>query len=308
MNAKLLFLATLLVASGFFIYSSITTAIETVDFESVLVQLDTSAVAHIEIQHVDKKQDYNLTRQNLQWIVSNQLVSVPALTTPIDHILASFIHVPTDKIMTNNEEEWKIYNVGHEQGYTLHITTDDNQEHIFVIGYLANDDYAFMRLEGDKSVYRIPPEIAIACSKKMSDYRPQQLLQLPEQVLSIAYHRPDTTYTITPTNKGWVNNISKKVIDSIAIQKYLASISPLHSQQFVDNFDETSPHLFTHKSIQFKGEQDSITIYCYRDTTREQPFIFHSGINERSWFISDSSGLYKTVIWPLDTLLKVRPI
>lgn len=303
MNAKLLFLATLLVASFFFLYSSLTSHVEAIDFKSEIVQIDTADVILIQIHYEKNNTGYELTRESRNWIISDALASVPAKTAQVNRILATFASLTTDKIVCSSPDNWQHYNIDRDQGYRISFTDTKGTTETLTVGFFPNEEHAYLRVKEDNAVYRIPRAAAIASSQPMSVFRPQHLLRLPADVTAIQYTTPDTAFVLATTPLGWQNNITQTVVDSSSIQQYLASIDSVNSKAFTNNFDETSPAAFAYKKIEFWSSTDSTILYCFRDTNRVKPFIFYSPINDRSWFESDSAGLFKDIVYPLDTLV-----
>lgn len=71
----------------------------------------------------------------------------------------------------------------------------------------------------------------------------------------------------------------------------------MEGRVFVDDFDELSTDRYFNQRLRIylPNGQDSLLLSCFRDSTRRQPFILHSSHNPRSYFASDSTGLYQSI-------------
>jgi hypothetical protein len=300
MNNKTLLLIFLFFVLSYLVFSRFMNNRAVPPFDTMLIKVDTARISSIGISP-QKGQAYTLHHTQGQWIVSNGQLSLPAQTDRLLIILNQLDTIQTFELMSNRAVDWEQYGVGKGQGTRITIYLEDGQKEDFLIGKTDFDpvlqkSIAYLRLAGQNEVFAVNGFLPFQLERHFNDFRNNTLLDrlLNRLPAELEYRSLDT---LLQFRFGPEASPSSPPLDSGALTDYLDRIGKAKGQLFADDFDELSVERYFHQQIKlyFKGKKDSLLLSCYRDSTRIKPFIIHSSDNPKSYFYSDSVGLYKIV-------------
>ena len=93
---------------------------------------------------------------------------------------------------------------------------------------------------------------------------------------------------------------SETVLDSTVVDKFLSGLANVSGAEFVNGFDETANinNLIKTITIKSNNEFEPLRVNVFRDTTLAKPFVINSNRNKDAYFLSDSSGVFKKLLFP----------
>ncbi len=279
-------------------------------FDTSLIKVDTARISSIEIRP-QKGPAYMLHHTDGQWIVSNGMLSLPAKTDRLLIILDQVDTIHTFELVSDKPADWARYGLAEGSGTRIGIFMMDGQKEEFIIGKTDFDpalqkSIAYLRLSGQNEVFAVNGFLPFQLEQHFNDFRNKNLIA-PAGISSfpdyLQYRSLDTTlqYDFEQEEEFTMNEP-----DSAGLMDYLHQLVTIKGAIFADDFDELSTDRYFHQQIKlyFQENKDSLVLSCYRDSTRIQPFIIHSSDNPKSYFYSDSTGLFKTVFVAFKTLLE----
>jgi hypothetical protein len=297
----------------YLIFSRVMSSRTVPPFDATLIQVDTAEILNIEI-FPHKGPAYTLHHTDGQWIVSNGTLSLPARVDRLLIMLDQIDTIRTFELVSKRTEDWEKYGLTEKLGTRIKIYRTNGQKEDFIIGKTDFDtdlkkSIAYMRLSDQEEVFAVNGFLPFQLERHFNDLRNKELfrktalVELPDLFI---YQSLDTLVQFNLFDQGKEKNAGDSGLDSAALADYLQTIRRSSGSLFADDFDELSSERYFHQRIRlfYNQKQDSIFISCYRDSTRLKPFIIHSSDNPKSFFYSDSLGLYKSIFERFQLLLE----
>lgn len=301
MNNKTLLLIFLFFVLTYLVASRIMNNRPVPPFDTNIIEVDTTRISLIEITP-QKGPAYEIHHTEGQWIVSNGILSLPARADRLSRILDQIDTIQTFELISKQPADWDRYGLAEGAGTRIKVHLENGRQEDFIIGKTdfipeLQKSIAYLRLSGQHEVYAVNGFLPFQLERHFNDFRNKTIISsalptvLPD---SYIYQSRDTQLNV-PLNSE--NNSPGIQPDSITLAVYFDNIRATRGSDFADDFDELSSERYFHQRIRFffNEKNDSLILSCYRDSTRIQPFIIHSSDNPKSYFYSDSLGLYKTV-------------
>lgn len=286
------------------------------NFSSALIKLDTAAITAITINLLDPDpQELTLKREEEGWIVSNGQLNTKALPEAVSALLKSLALVQTQFIVTDKPDKWSNYEVNEGQGVSVQVYKGSKKIEDFIVGglnYNAETQTAlgYIRLSGQKEVYAVDGMQAVNFIQQFEAYRMRELVKMKRAMIvnEFSCQFADTTLAFQKKNGQWLLN-QNLALDSMTVENYLNVLRNVTMETFADDFDETQAKRLHYATLSLKG--DNITapfvIDCYKDTTRQRPYILHSNYNPETWFDSDSAGVFNQLFIDVRKLGRPAP-
>ncbi len=311
MTNKTLLLIFLFFVGIYLMVSKLISSRATPDFHTEIIKVDTAQITTIEITP-QPGPSYAIHRTEQNWIVTNGNVNIKAASNQLKNVLEQVDTIRTIRLITDQKKDWDQHGVSPDQGNRIRIYLKDGQIEDFIIGRSDFDaesqqGIAFMRLFHQNEVYAVHGFLPFQLEKHFNDFRKKALFEKNSPLLSpdrLVYQSQDTLIVARQLNNSWTTD-GQYLLDSTKMASFLEQLESLEGRVFVDDFDELSATRFFHQSLTFfdKTLQDSVLLTCFRDSTRRLPFIIHSSYNPKSYFGSDSTGLYQDIFERAQTLL-----
>lgn len=280
-------------------------------FRTELIQVDTTKVTTIAIDPKGKDNgEITLQREDAGWLVSNGTLTVPVTPGSVDGLLRNLALIRTQRIAAKSPDRWKEYEVTDTSGTRVRVYQDQKLLEDFIIGRFsfnpqAQSGVSFLRLTGEDEVYAVDGFEVLAFTHDFNSYRDRTVLRLkPEAIVrEVDIQLPDTAYQLKRVDSQWLLN-GTQALDSTTVADYINGLRQLSGDQFADDFDELRLDQLEQRSVALHGDGigNPTTIYIYRDTTRSLPFVIRSSQQPKTFFASDSSGLFQRVFRPVETL------
>lgn len=291
--------------------SQVFTGKRTSNFDTELIQVDTSQVSRIIINtKPPASEEIILQREDNGWIVSSGTVNTKATSTAVQTLLSNIRLIQTKYIAANAEEKWADYEVGQDQGTRVQIYTGETLLEDFISGRFSFDQQAqtgtsYIRLTTGKEVYAVDGFQTLTLGQGFNSYRNKVLTTAPPNLsfAQVTIQSPDTTLQFTKTPTAWM--YGDQILDSIKVENYVEQFKTLRGDTFADDFDELAASNFKYGSITLESPQlsEAFQIDIYQDTSRINPFVFQSNQNSETWFDSDSTGLFQKIVKTLPEFL-----
>lgn len=270
-------------------------------FEAVLIEADTSALSAIVLTPPDGD-EFSLSKEAKGWIISDGVRSAAASPEQIAKLLSSLQLIESRQIASKNRDQWKAYGVDEQQGFRVRLYRSSKVLYDFMLG---REDFepqnqsiiTYLRMTGENTVFVADGAQVMSVGRDFDSYRNRVLLRMKRdmEVTEFSWESPDTAFSFVRTSAGWV--LGDSLLDSMAVENYLNVLRNISGDQFADDFDEMQAEQYFHKTLTMKGKNipESFVIQCFHDSLRQPPFLIRSSQNARSFFKSDSTGLYQKV-------------
>lgn len=279
------------------------------DFSAPLIQIDTAAVTTLFIAPPGEETEIALRREDGNWIASNGQIHLKTSQDIITAILGAIANVRTTLIVTQKPGEWADYDVLESTGTRVRVYEGQKLLEDFIVGKTQTTPegltFTHLRLTDEDEVYAINGSLKNIFKLNFNDFRSKQILNIISEVNigEFEWQSPDTLLQFQRTDTGWRQG--EMILDSLKVEKYLRSLRNISGNYFADDFDEVQDAdlLFEVLTIPNNQTDEPFVISCYRDTTRQMPFIIHSSQNRDAYFSSDSTDIYQRIFKNLRILL-----
>lgn len=280
-------------------------------FSATLVAIDTSKVTSILLTPKGTAMEISILREKNGWIASNGQLNVKAQTEMVQNLLATLTSISTNQVVAKKTAQWKDFEVEEKQGTHIRVYQGKKLLTDFILGKLdvnapMQQAISYLRLNGENEVYAIEGLVTMNFAQDFNAFRNHTLLKMKAdmEVMAFDYQERDTAFQFIKTNTGWKLGINS--CDSMQVENCLNVLRKVEGERFADDFDEVQGSKFLYKILTLKGKniEDSLVISCYRDTTRQLPFVIQSNQSPESFFASDSIGIYKQIFNPINKLVR----
>jgi hypothetical protein len=157
---------------------------------------------------------------------------------------------------------------------------------------------AYTRLEHQKEVFTINGLALSMFSGDLAAFRRNQLLRSEAVTDSLRLSFALDTFLVVRNAQNQVRLNHQDTGDSLLWINYLQQLNDLKGLDFADDINELSMDSLRYWQLTIYQGNDSLTLDCYRDTSRQAPYLLHSQQFKSTWISSDSSGLYAQLIQP----------
>ncbi|MDX1941190.1 MAG: DUF4340 domain-containing protein [Saprospiraceae bacterium] len=282
------------------------------NFNATFIQLDTTSLASLLITSPNSTAELSLRRTEGQWIASNGQVHIKAPADLMNPLLRTLYHIKTQFVATQSPKDWSEYGVSENLGTRIRIYDAHGLREDFVVGKIqvtpAGKTLSYVRFADANEVYAVEGTPMQNLQLNFDAFRNKNILQLNNinNIQEFLYETPDTLLQFQRTVQGWM--LGASLLDSARMERYLQSLQSLRGETFADDFDEVeqAEQLFMTLTIFEDEDEEQFVIHCFRDSTRQMPFIIHSNQNSEAYFASDSVGLYRIVFRNLLDLVAAR--
>lgn len=262
-------------------------------FETNLIALDLASITAVSIAGEGlPQQELLLKREGKTWIASQGNRSVKANSQAVKPIIDQLSGIESHHIVTKDFSRWNQFGVGQGQGIRVRVFDNEELLEDFLIGNFTaladSTGYTYLRLWEDEEVYAIEGNLGTVFNPGFDAFRSKALLYLdPAKIRKIAWEpkTADTAIILVQTPR---------------LDSFLQEIRSLQGQKFADSFDPVkSAHLLEGRITFYATDWETpVEVSWFRDTLEEQPFIFFSTHNPDNYFISDSAGIFNSLVRP----------
>lgn len=310
MRSGVLIALIILVLSGYGVYRFYSQPVA--PFSGTLIKVDTAQVTSILLETPPNRIEIALLRETTGWIASNGQTNIKASDAIVNSLLQALSDVKIKEVVATKAAAWTTFGVDDKQGVHVRVYEGKKLLDDLIIGKSDTDPtsgqpISYLRLSEEEEVFAVYGELALAFSQDFRAFRNRLLLQLtPDMhITMLEFETPDTLVKWTQTPAGWAAGTT--ILDSVSMAQYLRKLTQINGEIFADDFDEVQGSKYLYQVLKISGEYIELpfVITCYRDTTRNPPFIIHSNQNKEAFFASDSVGIYNTIFGKVNDFNKI---
>lgn len=271
-------------------------------FHSVLLDFVPKEVIKIDI-HKAGNLPFSILRHDDRWLLTQQNVNEAAANEAVEDLLRRLRDIRTSALVSQQEAEWESFGLGPKQGILLCLHFTEDESSCVRIGrytYSAEEKsvQAYTRLEYQKEVFTINGLALSMFSGDLSAFRRNQLLHSEALTDSLKFCFGVDTLLMIRNHQNQLSLNQQDPGDSLLWVNYLQQLNDLKGQYFADDINELSMDSLHYWQLTIYQGNDSLLLDCYRDTSRQDPYLLHSQQFKGTWISSDSAGLHAQLIQP----------
>lgn len=279
-------------------------------FESVLIEADTASISSVVFQ-TPGETEFSLIKESGKWILTDGRRNVAAEPEPVRQLLAALMKVETQQVVAKDKSLWSVYGVDEAHATRVRLYEKGRLTEDFLLGNedldaASQSTIAFMRISDENAVFVVDGFQMSHVGKTFNSYRNRLLLRMKREMemTGFRWESPDTTLVFERSTNGWT--LGATVLDSMTVEDYLNTFRNISAEDFADDFDDVEAEDKLHKKLVIKGKNmpGSFEITCYADAARKPPYVLVSSQNPKTFFSSDSMGLYGKIFPRLEAFYK----
>ena len=269
-------------------------------FKTELIQLDTAAITSILLYPKGDNQEETLLKKEANfWVVSKGNITTKANQGAVQSILRNLALIKTKRVASKSAEKWTDYEVEESSGSRIKAFAGDQLLEDFIVGRFSFNQQArtgisYVRLTKGNEVYAVDGFLSMTMGQGFDAYRNKEILSVAKNnITQVAINTLGTTTILQKGIADWTQDGT--TIDSTIISTYLTGLQSIAGVTFVNDFDEIQSQSLLYKTLSVAGNNmgSPILIKAFRDTTRTEPYIIQSSLNEGSYFASGDDGVFE---------------
>lgn len=275
-------------------------------FTPEIVQVDSTKITSIVLHpKADSLAEFTLEKKDSTWTVGKNGKTYPAEMEAVQNLLANLALVKTSYVASKSKEKWAEFEV--EEGKASRVTAYAGKKVLadFFVGKFnfnqaAQQMTTFFRLADGDEVYAVDGMAGLGFGQGIAAYRDKQVLALDIHAVESLKYENSPGYEVAKTATGWKLN-GVEPLDSNTVRDFLLNLRKMSGDEFVQNFDpaKESGKLYKTLTISGKAMPEPVFVRCWRDTTREKPFVIESSQFPDAFFASDTNRVYKRIFKPV---------
>ena len=271
------------------------------NFNNIITDFKTENVDKIVITPKENnKKKLELVKNGKEWTLKTDGNEYQTDKNSVENALTGLNEIKINSIISKNPKKWAKYEVEDDKCKRIQAFAGSKKVVDLLVGKFKFDPQtrtanSYVRLSGKDEVYSTDGFSGFNVPDNAAAYRIKTIAKFePSQLKSIKLKSGDTEKDFTNRDGKWFEN--GVMIDSTKMANYLKSLSNMKGSKFVDTKNQ-----FTGSSddLTLGFDDKSINITAYPDTTDAKAFIIHSSANEKAFFDSDSTGIYKRIFGKL---------
>lgn len=212
----------------------------------------------------------------------------------IKGIVDELANMTPDRLVANNRDLWKDYDITDSLGIKVVIYGQKNDKTEITLGRFSYNQATrkpstFVRVNSEKDVYAVEGYLSMTFNREINSLRDKNIFRGNQNDLTqISFDYPaDSSFTLTKENSKWLLNGIP--VDSTRMSGYLNAVSYLVGAEFRDDFTPASAMAETYK-INLTGQNmKPVEIKAYRDS---KGTIINSSENSTTYFSGDQGQLF----------------
>ncbi|MEZ4985664.1 MAG: hypothetical protein R2795_11615 [Saprospiraceae bacterium] len=275
-------------------------------FEAMLLDFIPSEVRALTVSQSGQP-DCELVKNESRWLLSVRHTHETATPSSVDTLLAQLREIRSSQIVGKSAKAWDEYGVSPSEATTICLQFYKDKAdvciHLSQAQPLGDGIHSvlYARLGGLKEVFECrSPHLPVLVSGYHA-FRQRCVTDMPPvQPLTLTFQNKDTTLTATRHDSQLWTNGQGDTLSTVAWQPYHQLLRGFCSDVFADDVDELSMDSSWLWSVSYGAH----TLSCYRDTTRQQPYIYHSTQFPAVWLAQPSDSLYQILTHPWEKMLE----
>ncbi len=279
-------------------------------FNDMLTDYQVEQIDNIRITPKDhSRKAFDLVKMGEAWVLRTEGKEFPANNTTVENVIRSLNRIKVDNIVAKKPEKWAKYELETDHAKKVELFENSKKIAALFIGKpkfnpQAKTISSYLRLAGNNQVFStdgfngflISDDPASYRDKSIARFDPMEVkgLTLKAKGIETAFRKKDGRWTADGT-----------AVDSSKMASYISSLSHLKGSKLT-SVDFHAPDSAPSEELMVELPDKSIRIVAYPDTTNARAYIIHSAINEKAYFDSDSSGIYKIIFEDLRSTLSAE--
>ena len=284
---------------GVFLISQFAFERKTRTFKTELIKLDTAAITAIKIYPKSENQEeIVLNKEGSFWVANKNNVTTKANVDAVNSMLRNLALIKTKRVVAKSPEKWVDYEVEETNSTRIKAFQGDKLLEDFIVGRFnfnqqTRQGVSYVRLAKGDEIYAVDGFLSMTMGQGFDAYRNKEILTVSSNDLTqIAINTLGNTTILQKLGNNWTQDGNP--VDSTSISSYLNGLQNINGSTFVNDFDELQAPNLLYKTVSFEGNNLStpIIIKAFRDTTRTEPYIIQSSLNEDGYFASGDAGIF----------------
>ena len=284
---------------GVFLISQFAFERKTRTFKTELIKLDTAAITAIKIYPKSENQEeIVLNKEGSFWVANKNNVTTKANVDAVNSMLRNLALIKTKRVVAKSPEKWVDYEVEETNSTRIKVFQGDKLLEDFIVGRFnfnqqTRQGVSYVRLAKGDEIYAVDGFLSMTMGQGFDAYRNKEILTVSSNDLTqIAINTLGNTTILQKLGNNWTQDGNP--VDSTSISSYLNGLQNINGSTFVNDFDELQAPNLLYKTVSFEGNNLStpIIIKAFRDTTRTEPYIIQSSLNEDGYFASGDAGIF----------------
>ena len=242
------------------------------NFKEILVTIDTTNISEISFIPKQSTDEITFVKKSNNWFVKSGDNEYNASSRNIKGLLSELAKLKPKSVVGRKKETWAKFEVNDSLGTKLKVKEGSKLVADLVVGKFSykqtngpqgGQNYiitSYVRLTNDKDIYAIDGQLSLMFNKDVNSYRNTEVAHfVKENVTEIIINTPNGNTTTAKQNNTWLTNGEQA--DSLAIDKYLSSITNLTNRNFINDSGDLSNPMY---SFKIKGNNfNEIEINAY---------------------------------------------
>ncbi len=303
----------LVVLLGFFALLQINNKKKESTLRRDLVDIDTAKVTAVYLYpQADKGKELLFRRTDKGWTISNEGKEAPVEPSTMRRLLGAIKEIRPQQLVAVGKEKWSEYHVDDSLATRVRVMEGKKEKVSLYIGKFTverpsgNNPYAYggrnvsgksyVRAEGDDAVYAVEGFLPMTFNQGFDAWRNSQFVEINRSRINrITFTYPaDSGYVLHNDSTGWHWRLENVKPDSVAMNKYLSTISYRRYNRFADDFKPSGEALFT---ITIEGkDMQPVVLKAYSD--ERYHLVLHSSQNPETYFADKDSTIFHTFFLP----------
>lgn len=266
-----------------------------------IVQIDTAAVTKILLYpESDKGQEVVFIKEGSNWKVSDGKISAETQKNAVKGIIAQLADIKAKRLAARTKDKWAEYKVNDTTATRVKVYQGEKEKLNIYIGKFtyqqSNDPYgqggvigtSYVRLAGEEEVYAVDGFLTFSFNQTFNKWRNQTLIRFKaSDVTKLTFRYPgDSSFVAELKDKKWT--VNNQAVDSTNFMNFLSALGNKNASVFDDNF---TPLGNSQYQLSIEGNNMSnITVDAFEKS--KDVFAINSSVNPKSWFLSDSKGVF----------------
>lgn len=275
-------------------------------FRDTLVDIDTSAVSEILLYPKSLKgEQVRLFKKDNNWMVElNENKSVHSPESKIKNMFSQLLALKPKRLAAKTSKKWDEFQVSDSTGTRVIVKEGGDETLNLIIGKFSFQQprsmNTYVRLDEDEEVYIVDGFLDMTFNQKHDSFRDGKLIKdKQENWVKLQFNYPaDSSFTMNKLDSKWYSDGNE--LDSVKVTKYLASLSNLTSNSFVNNPDESILSSSKMKLSITANDGRVINVEAFGDTS----YVIQSSMNEDSYFDGSKNDFWKKIFKGINSLKK----
>ncbi len=312
---RILLIVLVLLVAVFLVSRFLKTEKTEKSFKTELFTLDTANVTTILIYpKAENLEEIRFLRDGVTWIVEKGEITSDAGENSVKSLLNQLMDVKPKRLAARSKDKWEEYQLTDSLATRIKVIEEEDKEVLdLMIGKFTYqqspnpyggrgniEGTTYVRLWDEEEVYAVDGFLSMSINQEFNTWRNQKVINTrKEDVTKLIFSYPaDSGFIAFKKDTVWM--INESPVDSLSMDQFLSSLSYMNHSDFADDF---KPTLNPDFQMTVEGNNFSpVSIQAFM--LQEDQYIINSSLNPKSYFRSDSEGLFSKLFKPVSYFLR----